>query len=87
MALLLVTYDLNKPGKDYSGFHDTIKIYPHTKLSESSYVIDTYETPSTLFNQLRLRIDEKDHLYIMTLIRPWQGSGPEEVSIWLEEHL
>jgi hypothetical protein len=34
MALLLVTYSLNEPGRDYSGFHDAIEAYPHVRLSE-----------------------------------------------------
>lgn len=88
MSPLLVAYSLNNPEQDYSGFYDVIKTYPNVRLSESSCVIDTYETPSTLFNQLRIHhMDESDHLYIMTLMRPWQGYGSEEVIKWLESHL
>jgi hypothetical protein len=87
MALLLVTYSLNAPNRDYSGFYDAIAAYPHVRLSESSYAIHTYETPSTLFSQLSLHMEESDHLYIMTLMRPWQAYGLEEVTKWLESHL
>ena len=87
MAVLLVTYDLNKPGQDYSDFIVTFKNYPWAKLSESSYAISTNKSPTTIYEELAPYIDKNDHVYVITLSRPYWGYGPEDVNKWLAEHL
>ena len=57
MAVLLVTYDLNKPGKDYNDLLKTIKSYAWARLSESSYAIKTDQSPQqVLTNSSRFLI-------------------------------
>jgi hypothetical protein len=87
MAILLVTYDLNRPGQDYSDFHKIIKIYPNIKLSESSYAIQTDESPFDVYSLLNPHLDKNDQLYIITLRKPFHGFGPELVNDWLTERL
>lgn len=87
MAVLLVTYDLNRPGKDYPDLLKAIKEYPWAKLSESSYAISTSQSASDVFNQLRLFIDKNDNIYVINLKRPYAGFGPKEVNDWLEQYL
>ncbi len=60
MAVLLVTYDLKKPGQDYSDFYKVIKSYGWAKLSESSYAISTDKSPTTIYNELAPHIDKND---------------------------
>ena len=52
VSTLLVIYDRNKRGQDYSGFYNVIKKYAYAKLSESSYTIQTQDAPQTVFNKL-----------------------------------
>lgn len=91
MAVLLVTYDLNKEGKsksDYKKFYEIRDSYDHVKLSESSYAFKTDESPSTLYNKLKVPvIDENDHIYVITLKRPYMGYGPPATNAWLEKNL
>lgn len=87
MTALLVTYDLQKPGQDYSGFYDVIKSYPWAKLSESSYAIATTITPSSIYDQLSQHADQNDHVYVIGLKGPWRGRGLEDVNSWLEKNL
>ena len=87
MALLLVTYDLQKPVQDYSNFHKIIKIYPNVRLSESSYAIHTTESPSDVYNMLTPHMDQNDQLYIITLTKPYYGVGPKFINDWLSELL
>jgi len=87
MAVLLVTYDLNKPGQDYNDFYKIIKSYPYAKLSESSYAINTTDSPQTVVDRLRRYMDANDHLYVINLKRPYAGYGPKNVNDWLEQHL
>ena len=87
MAVLLVTYDLNKPGQDYDDFIATFKNYPWARLSESSYAIDTTKSPSTIYSELKPYIDKGDQVYIITLSKPLSYWGPKDVNAWLEERL
>lgn len=87
MSVLLVTYDLQKPGQDYSGFHDVIKKNAWAKLSESSYAVDTTDSPQTLYNKLDPHMDTNDQVYVITLKSPYFGRGPETVNQWLSQRL
>jgi hypothetical protein len=90
MAVYLVTYDLNKEGKskvDYNKFYAIRDKYDHVKLSESSYAFNTTESPIALKNTLRAVIDPNDHIYIITLKKPYAGFGPKSVNDWLEKNL
>lgn len=87
MATLLVTYDLNKAGQNYSGFYKVLDQYNHTKLSESSYAIQTQESPITVYNKLTSFMDKNDHVYVVTLSQPYYGYGPQPVNNWLSQCL
>lgn len=87
MGTLLVTYDLNKPGKDYADLLKKIKTYSWARLSESSYAISTPSDPQTVFNDLKPYLDANDNLYVVTLNKPYTGYGPKDVNEWLERNL
>jgi hypothetical protein len=87
MSVLLVTYDLKKPGQDYTDFLNVVRSNGWARLSESSYAVDTNESPSSLHNKLRQHLDANDQLYIITLKKPHSGYGPKEANEWLDQHL
>jgi hypothetical protein len=87
MPLLLVTFDPNKPGQDYSNLLDEIKSYSNVRLSESSYAIITDETPDIVCEELKKHIDTDDNIYIINLKRPYAGYGQELVLDWLKKEL
>ena len=87
MATLLVTYDLNKVGQNYNGFYGVLNQYPHVKLSESSYAVQTAESPITVYNKLTPFMDKNDHVYVVTLSQPYYGYGPQTVNNWLSQRL
>ncbi|HWL29399.1 MAG TPA: hypothetical protein VNQ97_10855 [Burkholderiaceae bacterium] len=88
MAVYLVTYDLNKEtvrppivekiGEIADGW---------ARLSESSYAINYAGTPEDVYAALKPLLDSNDHLYVITLNRPYTGYGPTEVNEWLEANL
>lgn len=88
MATLLVTYDLNKPGKDYG---DVLKIVKDqaawARLSESSYAVKTNLSPQALYKKFEPYIDNNDRIYIITLSKPFWGFGTKDVNDWLENNL
>jgi len=87
MAVLLVTYDLKKPGQDYTDLLKTIKTFSWARLSESCYAIETSSTPESVYNMLRPYMDSDDTIYIINLKRPWYGYGPKDVNDWLDQKL
>lgn len=87
MAVLLITYDLNSPGKDYADLLRAIKSVEWARLSESSYAVKTNLTPAQVFDSLKQYLDRNDHLYIINLKRPYAGFGLQEVNNWLEKNL
>jgi hypothetical protein len=87
MSVLLVTYDLKKPGQDYTDFLAIIRKYPYARLSESCYAIVTTEVPKDVYNKLYPHMDKNDQLYIITLQNPYWGLGPKEVNDWLIKNL
>ena len=87
MPVCLVTYDMNVPGNDYEGLLKTIKNYAWARLSESSYAIETYETPQQVFDKLRPLLDQHNNLYVINLKKHFVGYGPQDVNDWLEKKL
>jgi hypothetical protein len=90
MAVLLVTYDLNKEGKskvDYNEFYAICDKSDHVKLSESSYAFRTNEHPMKVYADLKTVVDDDDHMYVINLKRPYYGHGPKPVNDWLEANL
>jgi hypothetical protein len=87
MPLLLVTFDSDKPGQDYSDLLDQIKSYSNVRLSKSSYAIITDKTPGVVCEEMKKYIDANDNLYIINLKRPYAGYGSELVTDWLKKEL
>jgi hypothetical protein len=86
MATYVVAYDLNKE-TTRPKITAEIKKDSWAKLSESSYAIDTSETPEGVYSRLKSMVDDNDNIYVITLSEPWTGYGPQAVIDWLTERL
>lgn len=88
MNLLLVTYDLKTPGRDYASLHESIK--QSTKwwhYLESTWVIATNETVREVSERLRPKIDSNDRLLIVDMTgREVRGWLPRKAWDWLKEN-
>lgn len=89
MSVKLITYDLNSPGQKHAKVLAKIKDdYPAwAKLSESSYAVNTTDSPSTIFNAFRSLLDDNDYFLCITLSRPYAGRNSKDVIDWLDTHL
>lgn len=88
MAVRLITYDLNKPGQNHSKVLAKIKKYGSwAKLSESSYAIETNESPESTYAAFCPLLDQNDSFPVMTLKGPWTGQAKKEVIDWLQKRL
>ena len=57
MPVLLITYDLNRPGQDYPGLLEEIRSTSWARLSESSYAVDTSESASAVYDRVSAWIE------------------------------
>ncbi|MGY9005127.1 MAG: hypothetical protein ACKVJQ_03345 [Alphaproteobacteria bacterium] len=88
MAVLLVTYDLNKETKRPNIVKAVKNISNDcVQLSESSYAVKTNKSPNTVFIELKKYIDDNDSLFIITLRKPHAGYGLSDAIDWLEKNL
>ena len=88
MPVRLITYDLNKPGQNHSKVLARIKEYGSwAKLSESSYAVETNETPQSIYAAFSSVKDKNDDFEVITLTSPWDGQASKDVIDWLQKRL
>ena len=82
--VLLITYDLNKPGQDYTSLHEAIKAYgTWWHHLDSTWLIDTNQTPSQCVDNLRQYMDNNDNILVIEVCKNYQGWLPEKAWEWL----
>lgn len=85
MAVHSVNYDLKKPGRDYQPLYDAIKKYQHCHALESTWLIDTTQTPAQVRDNLKKHIDANDKLLITRLQGNWATNYSDRCSDWLKK--
>lgn len=87
--VLIITYDLNSPGKNYEALLQRIKTnIPWAKLGGSSYLIITEKTPAQIRDHLKGVLDVNDKLFVSVVNAPaaWTGLS-EQVANWIRNNL
>lgn len=86
MGVYMVTYDLNKVGKNYDGLIEAIKAYgSYCKPQKSAWFIDTKDTAAQIRDNLSKQIDKDDDLFIGELRKHWAGSKNMKCVEWLKK--
>jgi hypothetical protein len=86
--VLIISYDLKNPGRNYESLIKLIKAYPSwARLGGSAYLIYTSNTPVEVRDNLMRVLDNNDKLFVGTAPAPsaWTGM-PDEVSNWLQSN-
>lgn len=67
--VVLITYDLNKPEKDYSGLYRAIKAISSDYLHQltSVWLLDTNFSTKQIYERLRPWIDDNDELFVVRI--------------------
>ncbi|HLX12531.1 MAG TPA: hypothetical protein VKS81_06945 [Bacteroidota bacterium] len=87
MSVYLITYDYNRPGQDYTGVLDLLKSYPHVRLAEGAFAIETPEATRTVYNKITKYLKPSTNVYILTVTKPFYSQCVEDVKKWLGSHL
>lgn len=67
MAILLVTYDLRQPGKNYQPLYDWLKKFAYCKGMDSVWLLDTHWTPAQVRDELQNIVDNNDRVFVTRL--------------------
>lgn len=84
----MVSYDLNKPGKDYSSLFDELKkqgAWWH--YLDSTWLISTRESAKALAERVKQPRDDSDNLLVMPVRKPAHGWLPQEAWDWINQHV
>jgi len=86
--IYLITYDLKKPGKDYTSLHNTIKTAPKWwHHLDSTWLIQTNETVEYWSDKIRRITDSNDNFLIVDITRQKrQGWLPKKAWEWIREN-
>lgn len=83
-----ISYDLRKPGRDYSGLYQAIKKSPRWwHYLESTWIVQTTETPNQIWDRLSSHIDAGDFLLIIEVRNNAQGWLPKEAWDWINSYV
>lgn len=89
--LHLITYDLNKPTKDYNSLYDAIKklgswCHPLNNI----WFVNSSQSTNSIRDSLKTVIDNNDELFVLEVKTPTAASWynlNNDVSQWLKNNL
>ena len=88
MKVYSITYDLKKPGRNYSGLYDAIKSYNHWwHYLGSTWMVATDSTPEQIWEVIRPHIDRNDSVLIIEVKNNKSGWLPKEAWNWLNDNI
>jgi len=88
MKVLLVSYDLKKPGKDYSGLYEALKkAYGWWHYLESCWLLKTDLLSQQWFERIKPHMDDNDFLLIIEVTRDYNGWLPQKAWDWINENI
>jgi hypothetical protein len=73
MAIILVTYDLRAPNRNYQPVYDYMKRHVSCKALLSVYLLNTDKGARAIRDELTALIDSSDALFVVRLQRDWAG--------------
>ena len=86
--LYMISYDLNKPGQNYSDLYKAIKkcgVWWHHL--DSTWLVDSKFTVDEITNHLLKFMDKNDFLLVFHLAKSHQGQLPKRAWDWINKHL
>jgi hypothetical protein len=90
MAKFLVSYDLRKPGRDYTELFKAIKAKANgwAHPAESVWLIGSDDSAAGVCNALKAHVDPNDGLIVIELGRDWATIGIDsQQTAWMQQHL
>lgn len=87
MKTLLVGYDLNSPGQNYSDLIERLERFRYWHHLDSTWLVRTQMSATELRDDLRRLIDSGDELLVVDVTgRGWAGTGFSSYD-WLKNNI
>jgi hypothetical protein len=71
---------------DYSTFRGMLRSYPSIKVTDSTIILQSTESPLEFFDGIWPWVDQHDTVFITELDHGWTGICSKEIKEWLKEH-
>lgn len=84
MSVLLISYDLKKPGRNYEPLYKAIKEYNYCQVLDSAWLIDTTETTGQVRDSLKGSVDANDEVFVVRLRHDWATNFSDSATTWLK---
>lgn len=84
MAVVLVTYDLRAPGRNYDPVFTYLKRFTHCKGMESVWLLDTTTSTGQIRDALQALVDANDRIFVTRLAQDW-ASVNYTCGTWLND--
>ena len=83
--ILLISYDLKTPDKNYESLYEAIKNCSTTwwHYLDSMWLIKTSLSPDEVFNKIHESMDQNDYLFITELLGGYSGWLPSKAWEWI----
>lgn len=69
--IVLATYDLKQPGRNYQPVYDYLKQFTYCKGLESVWLLDTTTACTAIRDQLKARVDSNDVIFVVRITKDW----------------
>ena len=88
IMIISISYDLNRPGQQYSDLYDTIKSAPGwAHAMDSLCFIKTNETVDDCSNRIKSVIEKNDDLFLVDITgQPRKGWMSQKIWDWLNKN-
>jgi len=90
MSAIMIAYDLNSPGQNYSELHKKIKAYgTWAHLLESTWIVSGAGlTPEGVYADLKTSLDDGDHIFTVDITNSArQGWLPKTKWDWIRKNV
>ncbi|SDW34818.1 hypothetical protein SAMN05444358_101578 [Ruegeria halocynthiae] len=85
MSVLLVSYDLDAPNRNYDQLYEKIKSYgAWAHALESVWLIDTSSDPADVRDDLKKVLDSGDQLLVIRLHEHWATNFSDKITKWMK---
>lgn len=87
MAVLIVTYDLKTPGKNYAPFYEELKRQGEWwHYLTSTWLISTEKSPNQVHQALGPHLSTLDMILVAPVTSPFWGWLPKDAWAWMRKH-
>lgn len=84
MSVLLITYDLDNPRRNYDGLIKAIKRRTWCHALGSVWFLDTKDDLADVRDELSKELDSGDQLYVFRLRKHWAAHKKGAATEWLK---